>query len=171
MVNSLKKHLWRIAATHTYEEAMQEAYVMFLDCARRYPDLDTAQHFMALFQVSWHNQLHDLSKRATSARATCSLEQLSTSVEDGGSGAPMEFVGDTENDGFLSVMLRQAPSEVSMVLSLFLNAPSELLELAMQAWRRSGNYKSDGDRAVSHLLGLPAGSTPITATKEYFGDN
>lgn len=165
VVNSLKKNLWRIAATHTYEEAMQEAHMVFLRCAQRYPDMDTPQHFMALFQVSWVNEVHDLSKLATNAREAVSLDQLTYSDEGY---TPLEVIGEVENDGVLAVKLRQAPKEVTMVLNLFLNAPQELLELAMSAWRKNRNYKSDGDRAVSRMLGLPQNSTPMSTTRDYF---
>jgi hypothetical protein len=57
-----------------------------------------------------------------------------------------------------------------MVLNLFLNAPQELLELALTTWRKNGKYRADGDKAVARMLGLPADSTPITTTRTYFED-
>jgi hypothetical protein len=162
VVNFLKKNYWRVAATHEYEEAMQEARLVFLVCASHYPLLDTPQHFMALFKRTLENEFHDLSEKATKARALLP-EQMD---EDGPS--MYDVVGELDNDGALRTMVRQAPSEVVMVLNLFLNAPQELLELAQRAWRREGHYGADSDKAVARMLGLPEGSTPVTTTKRYF---
>jgi hypothetical protein len=40
------------------------------------------------------------------------------------------------------------------VLSLLFEAPSEVLELAQNAWRASGKKKVDGNVFLCHLLGL-----------------
>lgn len=168
VVNFLKRNLWRVARTHDHEDAMQEAHLVFLRTAARYPMVDTPQHFMALFKTSWANEFHDLSVGATEARR---LVSDANPDDDETAQAYSEIVGELDNDGMLAVMIRQAPTEVLMVLNLFLNAPTELLELARAAWRRSGRYQSDGDQAASRMLGLPPGSTPITTTKEYFGQD
>ncbi len=169
VVNFLKKNHWRISNTHDREEAIQEAYIVFLRTAARYPLVETPQHFMALFKTSWANEFTDLAAKATYARQLVS-EHL---FEDGGGEEvwwTRAVIGDTDNDGTLGVMLRQAPREVVMVLNLFLNAPQELLELALSTWRKNGRYKADGDKAVAKMLGLPPDSTPVTDTQRYFGD-
>ena len=164
VVNFLKKSLWRVRATHTFEDAQQEAYAVFLRTAAKYPDTETPEHFMSLFMRSWINEFHDLSSKATEARKLVSDIKPSF---DGEEGERYDPVGDLDNDGALAVMLRQAPQEVLMVLNLFLNAPAELLELASNTWRKHGHYNADGDKAVSAMLGLPKGSTPMRATEEY----
>ncbi len=166
VVNFLKKNHWRIAATHDREEALQEAYVVFLRTAARYPLVDGPAHFMSLFKRSWANEFNDLSVKATYARQMVS-EHL---FEDGEEATwTRDSVGDLDNDGTLAVMVRQAPAEVVMVLNLFLSAPQELLELALSTWRKNGRYKADGDKAVAKMLGLPEGATPVTNTQKYFG--
>ncbi len=165
VVNFLKKNFWRIANTHEYEEALQEAHVVFLRCASRYTMIEEPQHFMALFKTAWTNQFNDLSNRATDVRAT----QVQRGAEDEDADAGLDVVGELENAGQLAVMIKQAPKEVLMVLNLFLNAPSELLELAAATWRAQGRYRADGDKAVCRMLGLPEESRPVTKTVEYFG--
>lgn len=166
VVNFLHKNLWRIANTHTFDDAMQEAWCVFLRTAATYPTVETPQHFMALFKRSWINEFNDLSNSATAVRAE--VTEVVTEVDE--DDWTREVIGDLDNDGALAVMLRQAPREVLMVLNLFLNAPQELLDLAMAAWKKSGRKMADGDTAVERMLGLPAGTKPVTQTREYFGD-
>lgn len=165
-INYFKRHLWRLNGTHYHEDAMQEARVVFLRCAQRYPDVAPA-HFMALYKTSLANEVNDLSKLATDAREALPLDA------DDGEGTPISYesVGELDNDGALAVLIRQAPTEVKMVLNLFLTAPQELVELAMRAWRRKGRYKDDGEKAISQMLGLPAGTEPMRRTAEHFDYN
>lgn len=164
-VNFLAKNLWRVERTHTHEEAMQEAFITFMRCAARYPTVETPQHFMALYKTSWINEFNDLSTKATAAKAEVSDRLFNEESEEI---LAQQIIGNLDNDGFLAVMLRQAPNEVKMVLNLFYNAPTELLQMASAAWRQNGNYKADGDRMVAKMLGLPPDSTPVSDTHDYF---
>lgn len=166
IVNFLHKNLWRVANTHTFDDAMQEAWCVFLRTAATYPTVETPQHFMALFKRSWINEFNDLSNAATAVRAEVSDVSLDSGEEEEWR---QEVIGDLDNDGALAVMVRQAPREVLMVLNLFLNAPQELLDLAMAAWKKGGRKKADGDTAVERMLGLPQGTKPVTRTIDYFG--
>jgi DNA-directed RNA polymerase specialized sigma24 family protein len=168
VVNFLHKNLWRVSRTHDFDDAMHEAYLVFLRTASKYPDLDTPQHFMALFKTSWMNEFHDLSTKATEARRLVT-EALFGGEDSDGEEYRRDVIGDLDNDGSLAVMVRQAPKEVLLVLNLFLNAPQELLELAMTTWRKNGKYRADGDKAVAKMLGLPPDSTPVSDTQKYFG--
>jgi len=162
VMNQLAKQLWRVRPLLEHEDAMQEAYVVFLRCAARYPLMDTPQHFMALFKVSWANEFTDWSNKATNARKAMPMSDLNRMDEDGEmNDAPIDSVGETDNMGALSLMVKQAPREVLMVLSLFLNAPGELLELAQSTWRAQGKYNAGGERWAEKVLGLPVGSAPL----------
>ena len=59
--NFLKKNLWRVAATMEFEDAMQEAYLLFLILKEKYGPTDTPQHFMGLYKSSWARRFNDLS--------------------------------------------------------------------------------------------------------------
>lgn len=169
VVNFLAKNLWRVKTTHTHDEAMQEAYLVFLTIVTRYPNLDTPQHFMALFKTAWDNHFHDLSKASTTARTATPASQLTHNMDGEEQEMNLDrFIGETDNSGFLAVMVKQAPKEVMMVLNLMLNAPQELLELAQRTWRTNGKYRADGERLTEKMLGLPPGTEPLRQTKEYF---
>ena len=167
VVNYLKKNTWRIARTHDYDDAMQECHLVFLRCASSYPVLDTPQHFMALFKTTLKNEFIDLAHKATLAR-NCILE--SSDTDEDVNAFCRDLIGETNNAGYLATMVRQAPVEVVMVLNLFLNAPQEVLALAMDVWRRRGKLSADGDKAVAQMLGLPASAKPMSSTLRYFSD-
>lgn len=163
--NYFHKNLWKISATHDLDDAMQEAWFIFRKCDAMYADTEPA-HFMALFKTALNNRTMNLAKVATRVRNTVSIHQhdpeLIVSVD-------ME-VGETDNAGYLKRLVAQAPAEVKQVLSLFLSAPSEILEAAMDAWQSSGKRGAGGNEHVCKLLGLPAGSKPLDAVQEYFSN-
>src|ERR1700760_3791319 len=61
VMNTITRHGWRVESTHRREDLKQEAYIVFMRCAAKYPMLDTPQHFMSLFKRAWTNALNDLS--------------------------------------------------------------------------------------------------------------
>lgn len=164
VVNYLTKHLWRIQRTHTRADAMQEAWVVFLRVAEKYPALDEPQHFMALFKTAWANRFTDLSHTATANRQEHNVSNATDEMAE----AFPDMVGSLDNDGMLRTMIRQAPQEVLMVLNLFLSAPQELLDLAFSTWRAQGRLNPGGRKHIAAMLGLPEGSDPIKDTEDYF---
>lgn len=166
VVNQLsrgKLAYWRVERTLSREEVLQEAYECFLRCCRRFPkskEYNTPQAFMALFKRAWANQFTDLATYDTEDRACLSVDAREIKLD--------EPVGALENDGFLGVMIREAPREVQMVLSVFLNAPSELLELAFNAWRAGGHNGAGGSRHLNKLLGLDPTKDPVKLVEDYF---
>lgn len=169
VVNFLTKSLWRLTPLHDRDDALQEAYVVFLRCAAKYPLMDTPQHFMSLFKTAWVNEFNDLSVKATKARKAIPVSQLGRVDEDGDEVVVVaDVAGSTDNDGALALMVKQAPREVLMVLNLFLNAPAELLELATATWQKQGKYSAGGERWVEKMLGMPSGTNPIKRTEDYF---
>ena len=164
--NFFHKNLWKIAATHDLDDAMQEAWFVFRKCDATYPDTEPA-HFMALFKTALNNRTMNLAKTATRVRSSIFLSHQADSE------LIMEVdaqIGETDNSGYLSRLITQAPAEVKQVLSLFLSAPSEILEAAMDAWQGSGKRGAGGNEHVCKLLGLPDGSKPLDAVQEYFSN-
>ena len=168
VANSLPGHVWKVAPLYDRDDLMQEAYLVFLRCASKYPALDEAKHFMALFKTAWSNHVILLAKKATQNRFTVPEAQLD---KDDGSEWRRDAPGDLDNEGLLRTMVRQAPSEVLMVLNLFLSAPAELVELASEAWSRQAKRGADPNDFVCRALGLPAGARPIDKVREYLGNN
>lgn len=162
IVNYLTKHHWKIERSCPRSDAMQEAFCIFLRCKRKYPSVEP-KHFMALFKTTWHNHFIDLSNLDTELRAQIAMP---TDIE----GIEIEPIGELDNDGMLAVMIRQAPREVSMVLSLFLNAPAELLDMVLGSWKAGGDrrFKAGGSEKINQLLGFPKEFDSMKAVSDYF---
>ena len=125
-VNFLARQHWKITRTTPWEDAMQEAYVVFLRCKQRYPDVE-ARHFMALYKTSLGRHFINLANNATKDRCL-------TPLSEGAMGVVIDPVGATDNDGALATAIRQAPDEVRMVLSLLLNAPQHMMVSLLGGW-------------------------------------
>lgn len=165
VVNFMKKNLWRIERTMTRDDAMQDAYVVFLRVGNKYPDIEAPEHFMALFKTAWYRHFTDLANADTASRV---LTHLVVRNEDG---AEVEHdpMGDLDNDGMLAVKIRQAPSEVTAVLNLFLSAPQELLEVALGAWNGPDKRcRAGGSERINKMLGLPLHVDALKAVHDYF---
>lgn len=162
VVNYITKHYWRVARTVPREDLMQEAYVVFLRCRAKYGGTVEPKHFMALFKTAWLNHFTDLANADTAERCV-----YSATPDDGGMEA--DRVGELRNDGELAVRLRQAPKEVQLVLKLFLNAPQELLDVALNSWRSSDKRtRNGGCGKINQLLGLPATCNIQQLMEDYF---
>jgi hypothetical protein len=165
VMNQLKSDYWRVAATLSWLEAMQEAHVVFLRCCKRFPAdeaRDTPQAFMALFKTAWRNQFNDLSNYDSKHRVCVHMPVRDETGEE------VEFLGVVDNDGMLAIMIEQAPSEVRMVLSVMVNAPAELLELAFKAWTSSGKRRAGSSKHLAAMLGLDPGVDAIRLVEDYF---
>lgn len=159
LLNQIHAHLWKFKSIMTEEDAYVEGWLLFSKCADMYPDVDPP-HFMALYKTTISRRMIDWAREATDSRA---LSLTSTET-----GEQLESVGDLENDGYFHILLQQAPQEVKSVLTLFINAPTELLQLAMDSWKSAGHVETGGNRQVAQWLGLPAGSRPLDAVRDYF---
>lgn len=163
VVNFLTKNHWKIVRTCPREDALQEAYCVFLRVKRKYTGkvargqrrVTEPRHFMALFKTAWYNQFTELANLDTAQRVECTMP-----VDDEGN--EFELTGSTDNDGMLAVMIREAPREVTMVLSLLLNAPQELLDAALGTGRQNACVR------VNRLLGLPLEQDTLGTVAEYF---
>lgn len=167
VVNFLKTNYWRVAGSMPREDVMQEAYVVFLRVKRKYPKAD-AKHFMALFKTAWTRQFTDFANEDTASRVVTEMPRIK--VDDD----LLEFdpMGDCDNDGYLAVMIRQAPREVAMVINLFLSAPQEILEVALGSWSgRDRRCRAGGSKKINQLLGLPADLDVLKQTEDYFKQN
>lgn len=159
---------WRVARTMDWDEAKQEACLVFCRCRDRYRGKVTEPaHFMALFKTALERRFIDLARIDVRRRSEVPLPV--TRDEDDNE-SPFEQVGELDNDGLLAVMVKQAPREVRMVLSLLLDAPSEIVEGALAGWRASGDRraKHGGSKHVNRLLGLPEDQDTMAQVREYF---
>ncbi len=171
VVNYLVKNFWRVERTQQRDDMLQEAYLVFRKVESAYPDITEDKHFMALFQRSWKNKFTDFANADTADRVNYGLQEVSPGGEGYGDSQEREFIGDCDHDGGLAVMLRQAPSEVTMVINLFLNAPQEILDLALTSWRDTARNGSGGNSKICRMLGLPEELDVVRMVEDYFRPN
>ncbi|MNK87230.1 hypothetical protein D3C87_1071610 [compost metagenome] len=165
--NFVAAHMWKVERTQQRADVMQEAYLVFMKVSRRYPELDDPRHFMALYKTSWTRRFTDLANADTADRVTVGMGSTAPG-EDGEQ--EREFVGVTDNDGTLAVLIRQAPAEVKQVINLFLSAPQEILDVALAGWtgKRDERYATGGSRRLCRLLGLPDDLDVMDMVERYF---
>ena len=166
VVNFMRKNYFKVQRTLERADVLQEAYVVFLRVKAKYPDVEGAPHFMALFKTSWYHRYTDLANADTAQRFM--VQHHVYQQEDGGElGA--DCLGETNNDGELAVMLRQAPNEVTQVLNLFLSAPQELLDLALGSWKgRDRRCQAGGSKRICSLLGISPAYDVMKVVEDYF---
>lgn len=167
VVNFLRKEFWRISRRMEYEDAMQESRLIHTKLARIYPDAEPA-HFMSLYKTAWSNHFNDLSKSDTKNRFIVLDSDCQDDKESDSANYLTSRVGDLDNNGMLSILISQAPEEVVAVLSIFINAPSELLAAFSSAWRAKGKRKEDGNSMLCAALGYPKGTDLIGKVERYF---
>ena len=128
---------------------------------------------MALYKTALRNHFIDLAKADTAHRQhvvfEADLHAYETESESVLAYTDRACAGDDSGEAaYLNTKIEQAPSEVKIVLSLFLNAPAELLEMATAAWKFSGRKKALGNNMLNKCLGLPEGSDPLGTVERYF---
>lgn len=167
VVNYLKREMWKVSRTQEYEDMMQEAFYVFLKCKARYEDtVNEPQHFMALFKTAWFHHFTNLTIKDTARR-----HEVAGPMKSDEEGEVIEYMGETNNEGQLAVMLRQAPAEILQVVNLFLNCPQEILDMALASWRgQDRRYIGGGSRKVCQLLGIDSNRDILAETIEYFSE-
>jgi len=157
VVNYLKKNYWRVESYMTYEDVMQEAHLKFLYVKSKYTALKTPQHFMALYKRAFINEFNDFAILATKHR-----HEVCEEAQD------EEVSGELANDGELSVMIEQAPSDVKLVLQLLLTAPVEVLDMFSSVWKKRGKYRDFGNEHLCEILGLEGKTDIVGKINKYF---
>jgi len=163
--NHLKANYWKVERTMTRADCMQEAYLVFHRCQTKYPQMDTPQHFMALYKTAWSRAFVDFANADTASRIVTEMPRIQ--IED----ELIEYdpPGDLGNEGYFAVLLREAPKEVLMVLHLFLSAPKEVLDLALAGWKGPNKReRTGGSSHLNRMLGLPPDLDVLQMTKDYF---
>ena len=157
----VRKNLWRLSRTCDEADAMQEAWIVYERCARKYSaHIDNMAWFMGLYKRSLAGRIADLATNDTRYR-TVSGDVLSDVVDE--DAAPFEMIGELANAGELAVHAAQAPSEVREVLALLFNAPAEIMELVAAA------FKGRGQRGVlNRMLGFPEQYDALQEVRSWF---
>lgn len=159
-VNYSAANAWKVSAIMELDDLLQESYMIFLKCKARYPVLEEAKHFMALYKRAFTNHVTDLAELASRSK-----DETDHDI----SVIHMTHCGETDNDGRLATLLRQAPREVQMVLNLMLNAPQELVDLTVAGWHTVDRRCTNGGAGrINAALGLDPKLNVMQMVHDYF---
>lgn len=99
-VNSIKSFFPKLCADYEFDDLLQEAYIVFMKCKKRYAGVvDKPSWFMCLFSSSLRNRLINM---CVSCKHTYSLDDVSLDDEP----------ATTLDVGYLSVVFSELPVQV-----------------------------------------------------------
>lgn len=163
-VNYITKNFWRVDSNiFDREDLLQEAHCLFLKMKGMYRKVDNPKWFMALYKVALINYINKLSNTKT--------ERFGVEIfmEEDISDSHVIGIHKTHNEGEMLSLLEKAPPEVRAVLSLFLEAPRELLEKITESWKNQGLRKAEHNRHLGALLGYDSDQVDlIQSVRDYF---
>ncbi len=167
-VNFMKSNFWRVKAHMEYQDAMQEAKLVFVKLKRKYGRLSSPQHFMSLYKTTLKREFDELSTRDTKFRNEVNASQINSSENSEFTEVYYNQAGDLMNDGMLAIMIEQAPAEIKKVLKLFLETPVEFLDHLSSVWKKKGKYNDFGNKHINEVLGMEEGTDVEKLLREYF---
>ncbi len=119
-IGFIRKHRWRCDCIHDFDDLLQDAYLTFLKVSNRYPRVVTQAHFMTLYRTALKNEMHDRSRYMQRKR-----EQHQDLSVDAADLCPLR-IGEASHNGYLNLLIEQAPEGVRLALQCLLQNPPEL---------------------------------------------
>jgi hypothetical protein len=165
-VKTARENYWRVFRWYDLDDLIQDGAMHFCRIARKYPEITNRAHLMSLYQRTYVNHIHDLSKRRTRAPEEITSSVLMPGAEDD---TPL---WDRLNFGqpelaTLHTMIAQAPATVRAVLSL-LSTDEGRQRLARPYRVRTVGRETLNER-LCRLVGVDPTSTDLVgAIQGYF---
>lgn len=174
LVKTAYKHLWRVNSFYDLDDLIQDGHLMYAVVRQKYPKAIDPPHIMRLFQITFLNHIHDLSKYQT---------RMLTIVDrtvDVHSEAVMEIVGSAEfrRSGVASPLVENGhayviPQSAPWFIHAFLRLLSD--PWGQQQLRSKYRVRLSGVRELTHdrlcrLIGADPATTPTLpdALESYF---
>ncbi len=153
VIATAHKQHWRMPRWMTVDDIVQEGYVCFVKCQKRYrfthPEWGSdKQQFMAYFKTAFSNRLHTLARKRTE---TPEIAASAVNLDDEGTVESWQRNAAVLGDASLAALLASAPEEV-------LDAIKALM----------GDGRVTGEYIFSKLVGrvLPSGSVRLKLLKQ-----
>ena len=156
--------LWKIESLgYTAEDFIQEGYFIYKKVLERYGTvLDHKGKLSPLFRVSINNFVTDLANDSTKSN---SFLDKGREVGD----LFGEELFDNTNNGYLNVLIREAPKEVLEVVNLFFNTPAELVDEVRAFLDTKHNKGFKSNKFLCKVLGYNRTTINLVElTKNYF---
>ena len=109
----IKKNKWRYDPILEHTDLLQDAYIQFLIVKDAYPRVVEPQHFMSLYKTTLLRHLCDEANHNIRRKEIYIQTDFDVNVFADG------LIKELDNDGYLSILLQEAPADVRSVLELF----------------------------------------------------
>jgi hypothetical protein len=135
------KNLWRVSTWCELDDLIQDGAMIYYHVLHRYPHAVDPPHIMRLFQVSYINHLHTLSKVTTRSKQTATA--LATFVRD-----------EAEPDAFnLALLIERAPEYIRAVLKLYTTEHGRRRLRSLLRVKHNGERETTNER-LCRLIGI-----------------
>ena len=148
-VTFIKENNWRCSdIVNSFEDLLQEAYIVFLRIKTTYPLVNTPKQFMALYKKSFTNYVIDLS-RYKQRKEAVHVTDLPCDAIELGSGR----IGEIENSGYVMSLLERSSEELKTLLLVY-NDEAKLVKLREKYLRTSRKPRPNLNRRLCSLAGI-----------------
>lgn len=106
---------WRVDAIYDRDDLIQEAYIVYLKVASKYPGV-TKSAFRSLFKSSLINWMHDQARSKSRRVKTVPGDNIEIAAPDSA-------------DPMFRVLLDEAPTELKMALEVIIQHPEKIKKL------------------------------------------
>lgn len=117
----ISHNIWRCDRVHDADDLLQDAYLTYLKVVTMYPRVRRQAHFMSLFRRAIHNEMHDR------ARYVMRKRELNEDTSVDACELPGR-IGEVSNEGYIAVLLEQAPEPVRDALICIAQNPASLYQ-------------------------------------------
>jgi len=153
VINFINKNKWKLSNLHEFEDLYQEAYRIFLETFDRYIDrVENEKHFMQLYKMCLGSWWIDEAKRNSKYKNV--MIQSHTISDEQETDMITNLIGDLDNEGYLDELIRTAPDDVKQVLSILLETPKDVMDLALTKWKSKGKTKPLGNQFLCNILSI-----------------
>ncbi len=142
----IKKNKWRYDPILEHIDLLQDAYIQFLVVKDAYPRVVEPQHFMSLYKTTLLRHLCDEANRNIRRKELYIQTDFDVNV------FADELIKELDNDGYLSILIKQAPADIRSVLELFNN--DDVLEKLREPYHRLYNGVSPRETLNERLCSL-----------------
>lgn len=105
----IRKNLWRFDKADDFDDVMQEAKLLFFTLGKKYPIVNEAAHFFALYKTSLSRMFID--KARLKQRSVINQDVCADDVA-----ADLQLEGNLPNCGYANLLLNELPDELKIVL-------------------------------------------------------
>jgi hypothetical protein len=162
LVKTAYSHLWRVHSFYEMDDLLQDGHMLYAMVRQRYPDAVDPPHIMRLFQITFLNHIHDLSKHQSRMAA---LIDTSTDLDTAELYQDPRFA----EQGDAYVIPQSAPWYIHAFLRLLCDPEGQRSLRSQYRVRLSGLRELTHDR-LCRLIGADPTTTPTMpdALESYF---